>query len=317
MQVLRARLDGDPAPRTLPRGGAVAIGNFDGVHVGHQALLTLAHERARALGAPTVALTFDPHPATVVAAEGPPPLLTTFDRKLELLDAAGVDVCVVVAFTPQLAATDPAVFADAALADLLGAREVVVGSAFRFGQGRRGDVDTLRAAGGRHGVTVHAVEPVLVDGEVASSSRIRGLIAAGDVAAAARVLGRAYDVDGDVVRGAGRGRTIGIPTANVATPEGTLLPAIGVYAGWTEGLEPKTPRRAAAINLGKVPTFGGDRLTLEAHVLDYEGDLYGTRVRVAFAERLRGEAKFPDVDALVAQIRRDVDATRALFEARR
>ena len=173
------------------------------------------------------------------------------------------------------------------------------------------------AAGARHDVTVHAVEPVLVDGELASSSRIRTLIASGDVSAAARVLGRPYDVDGDVVRGAGRGKTIGIPTANVATPEGTLLPAMGVYAGWAHGLDPKAPRRAAAINLGNVPTFGGDRLTLEAHVLDFDGDLYGTRVRVAFAERLRGETRFPDVTALVAQIHRDVDATRALLETSR
>jgi riboflavin kinase/FMN adenylyltransferase len=302
-------------PRPL-RAPAVAIGNFDGVHLGHQRLMQTALAEARALGGEAVVLTFDPHPAKVLAPQLAPPLLTTRARKLELVAAQGIDACLLEPFTRELAATTPDAFVERLLVGGLGARHVVVGYDFTYGQKRSGTVETLRAAGARLGFAVTVVPAVAIDGLVASSTKVRELLLEGNVAGARTLLGRPFDVDGPVVAGAGRGRTIGIPTANVAV-EGEILPRTGVYAVRVRSLgEPGAPARDAIANLGVNPTFVKDgALSLEAHVFDFSGDLYGQRLRVEFVARLRDERRFASVDELVAQIRRDMTAAREALES--
>jgi riboflavin kinase/FMN adenylyltransferase len=292
----------------------VAIGNFDGVHRGHQALLARARERAREHGGVAVAFTFDPHPTAVLAPHLAPPPLTSRARKLELIAAAGIDACVVEPFTPELAALPAARFVDEILIGALGVRHVVVGWDFTYGQGRGGTTSTLEAHGERAGIGVDVIGKVAIDGEVASSTRIRGLLRGGDLPAARVLLGRDWDVDGVVVAGAQRGRAIGVPTANVQTDLDPPL-APGIYAGRVEA--PATGRPwPAAISLGTNPTFAehGGQLVLEAHLLDWQGDLYGQRVRVSFASRLRDEARFETVEALVDQIRNDCEAARRVLD---
>jgi riboflavin kinase/FMN adenylyltransferase len=287
---------------------AVAIGNFDGVHVGHQALLQTAREAAASHGGEAVVLTFDPHPARLLAPKLAPPLLVTRARKLELLAAHGIAACVVEPFTRELAATSPHEFVRSLLVGGLGARDVVVGWDFTYGQKRGGTIETLRADGAALGFGVHVVPAVTVDGLVASSTKVREFVLEGNVAGAHLLLGRHFDVDGTVVRGAGRGRQIGIPTANVAA-EGEVLPKAGVYAARVRTDDGAW--RPAVLNLGTNPTFVAQgALSLEAHLLDWDGNLYDRRVRVAFVERLRDERRFGSVDELVAQIRRDIDAAR-------
>lgn len=284
------------------REPVVAIGNFDGVHVGHQELLALTVTRARALGGEACVLTFDPHPAKVLAPKLAPPLIATTARKLELLGERGIDVAILEPFTRELAGLSPDEFVEKFLRAGLGAREVVVGYDFTYGQKRAGNTATLGAA-----IKTHVVPPVSVDGLVASSTKIRELLHEGNVAGARVLLGRPFDVDGEVVRGAGRGRTIGIPTANVAW-SGELLPKPGVYA--TRVVVDGT-RHDAVTNLGRNPTFvaqGG--LSLEAHILDFDADLYGKRVRVEFISWLRGEERFDGPAALVQQIQRDIATAR-------
>jgi riboflavin kinase/FMN adenylyltransferase len=289
------------------RSPAIAVGNFDGVHLGHRHLLERA-AAGRGEGGELVALTFAPHPAQVLAPERAPALLTTRARKLELLAAAGVDACVVEPFDDALRALRPADFAEIILARGLGARHVAIGSDFRFGRDRAGDAAAREALGARLGFSVEVVPPLTIGGAIASSSRVRALIAAGDPRGAAAVLGRPHDVDGIVVRGAQRGRTIGFPTANLETAG--LLPAPGIYAVWVErGGE----RLAGAASLGTNPTFGAHPLSLEVYLLDFAGDLYDQLLRVVFVERLRGERRFADVPSLVGQIERDVTATRRVL----
>jgi riboflavin kinase/FMN adenylyltransferase len=283
---------------------AVAIGNFDGVHLGHRTLIA----RANHYGPIAVALTFDPHPGAILSATGAPPALTTLPRKLELLADAGADAALVEPFTRELARLSPDEFVDAVVLGAAKARAIVVGYDFCYGAGRAGNVETLRAQALRAGVVVDVVEPVRVDGEVASSTRIRALVSGGDVAGAARLLGRPYDVDGVVVHGAERGRAIGVPTANVAVDPGApLLAKPGIYAVTLDGMP-------AVASLGTNPTFvDTTTLVLEVHVLDWTGDLYDKRVRVGFVARLRDEARFASVEALVAQIRDDIAAARVLL----
>jgi riboflavin kinase/FMN adenylyltransferase len=290
----------------------VAVGNFDGVHRGHQALVARALERARATGGSAVALTFDPHPARVLQPQRPLRRLMTEEQRAECLDALGLHVLAVLPFTADLAALSPEEFATRVLCEMLGAQAVVVGADFRFGRARAGDVATLRALGSRLGFDVLAVEPVLAGGAPVSSTRIREALAAGDAELARLLLGRSYFVDGPVVRGDGRGRTLGIPTANVAV-ENEILPRTGVYAG-RAGVVGES-LRDAVVNLGRRPTFGGGEPTVEAHLLDFDADLYGRRLRIAFEARLRDERAFPGKDALVAQIREDVAAARAILRS--
>jgi riboflavin kinase / FMN adenylyltransferase len=288
-------------------GSAVVLGNFDGVHLGHQALFAEARRHA-----PPVALTFHPHPGKVLQPDLAPKLITLLPRKLELLEEYGLSAAVVQPFNREYARTPAAAFEESLL-DVLGAKHLVVGSDFTYGVARSGTVATLREAAGRRGAQVHVVSPVTVDGVVASSSKVREYILEGRVSAAQRLLGRPFDLDGTVVPGAGRGRGIGFPTANVDT-QNELRPAPGVYAirVCIKG-EPRGPWLPGAANIGVKPTFGGSVVTIEAHLLDFQGDLYGKELRVQFLERLRPEQRFGSVAELVGQIKRDVEVARTVI----
>ncbi len=300
-------------------GAAVTIGAYDGVHLGHQALLAELRRRATAEGLSTVVVTFDRHPATVVRPASAPLLLCDLEQKLELLAAAGVDRTVVIHFDEERANESAEDFIRTVLVDGLRSRLVVVGEDFHFGHGRKGNVAMLREVGTEAGFEVDgvALEAAGGDGDPAgpvSSTRIRRLVAEGRVAEAAGLLGRPHQVRGPVVHGDARGgSTLGFPTANVDVPDGIALPALGIYAGWFTAED--GGRRPAAISVGRRPTFYADgRLLVEAHLLDFEGDLYGQEVRVSFVERLRDEERFDDIASLVAQIGRDVAATRAVLD---
>jgi riboflavin kinase/FMN adenylyltransferase len=298
-------------PRGWPRP-AVAVGNFDGVHRGHQALLSAAREEAGLRSGRVVVLTFEPHPARVVSPERAPSRLMTLAQKAEMLEAFGVDVLAVLPFTPALAEKTADEFARLVLRECLHAEEVVVGQNFRFGRGRAGGFPDLERLGAELGFRGLGVPPVLHEGHPVSSSWIRDALAGGDVAGAAALLGRPHFVDGEVVRGDGRGRSIGVPTANLRT-ENETLPTGGVYACRCR-LAPGEAFRPAVANLGRRPTFGGGEPTVEAHLLDFEGDLYGRRVRLEFVGRLRPERTFAGPDALREQIGRDVQDARRLLE---
>lgn len=292
----------------------VTIGNFDGVHRGHAALVDRAVAVARTRDVRAVALTFDPHPAAVLRPEAVPPALQSLADRVATLEALGCDAVEVVTFDADLAARSAEGFVTDLLVDRLAAAHVVVGENFRFGHGAAGDVALLRDLGDTHGFSVEVV--VLVDagdGPV-SSSAVRALLAAGDVDAVTRALGRRHRLAGEVVAGEGRGRTIGVPTANLAVPAGRALPADGVYACWgrADGVDPVP----AVVNVGWRPTFDGTSRTVEAHLL-VEGtpDLYGRTLALDLVARIRGEERFDDVAGLVARIARDVEAARDLLAA--
>lgn len=275
-------------------------GNFDGVHRGHQSLVRHAQQRAQQCGAQSVALFFSPHPAQLFRPEQAPALLTTPERRSALLKAAGIDVVDCQSFDRQFASLSPEAFVDEVLVDRHRCRQLFVGPDFRFGKGRAGDASTLRELGKTRDFEVETLDFV-EDGEPISSTRIRGLLADGHVADAARLLDRHHDVDGTVVVGHRRGRALGFPTANLDC-EHTQLPSDGVYALWVKVDDAIFP---AVANLGERPTFKAGR-SVEAHLLGFEGDLYGKRLRVAFVSRLRGERRFDGLEALKAQIQRDV-----------
>ena len=301
--------------------GALAIGNFDGVHLGHRALFAAAREAAARQGGPCSALTFEPHPARVLAPQYAPQLITSPARKLELFAECLVEDAVVQPFDAAFARTEPQAFVEALLAT--GVSEVVVGHDFTYGKDRGGNTESLRVALEERGVRLRLIAPVTANGLVVSSTKVREFALEGRLAAAAALLGRPLDLDGWVVRGAGRGRTLGWPTANVQTDQAQLLPAIGVYAVRVKLLgEAGNRLLPAAANLGVNPTFRESGVTaegqkppllLEVHLLDFAGDLYGRPVRVAFVERLRNERRFPHVDALKAQIALDVAHARSLL----
>lgn len=294
---------------------AVAIGNFDGVHLGHRALIDRTRALAAQVGGATAVLTFDPHPVRVLAPSKAPPLITTDDDKAALLEAAGVEVLLAQRFDRAFAALDPMTFIERVLWSGLRARAIVVGYDFRFGAQRAGDVEMLRTAGAARGVTVEVIEPQTGRGdEVASSSRVRRYVVAGEMEAAESLLGRPFHVTGVVVHGHRRGHALGFPTANVEA-ETELTPAVGIYAGWLDWGE---GRRAAVVSVGHNPSFGaGAPRTIEAHVIDAQGlDLYGKRCRLWLARRQRDEETFPDLEALKAAIGRDRDSARAWLAER-
>lgn len=307
MDVIRGHLHAPPWA-----AAAIAIGNFDGVHRGHRALIERTRELARAHQARAIALTFHPHPGAVLTTKAAPPMLTSLERRLELLADAGLDAVVVEPFTQELAGLSASAFVDSVLIGALGARAIIVGYDFSYGAGRIGTTETLRAHGNRAGIEVDVLPQVEVGGEIASSTRVRGYLREGDLAGAGRLLARPWDVDGVVIHGAKRGREIGVPTANIQ-PDTELLIAPGIYAV-TLSVEGGPPLPAVA-SLGTNPTFvqqGG--LVLEVHVLDWAGDLYDKRVRTTFVARLREERTYPSVDTLLVQIRQDiVDARAALM----
>ena len=299
---------------------AVTIGVFDGVHRGHQRIVGRAAGMAEQLGLPVAVVTFDPHPDEVVRPGSHPPFLCTARRRAELLAGLGVDAVCVLPFTREFSELGPNEFVHAVLVDRLHAAWVVVGENFRFGYRAAGDVALLAELGDKYEFTAEGV-PLLTDnGVTVSSSGIRKQLAAGDVGAAARDLGRPHRVEGVVVRGRRRGRALGFPTANLETPPHTAVPADGVYAGWLTSLEPdgrERERWPAAISVGTNPTFGDEDRSVEAHALDRDDlDLYGTHVAVDFVARLRGQVRFDSVHELVTQIRHDVDAARSVCQAR-
>jgi riboflavin kinase/FMN adenylyltransferase len=294
-----------------PNGSVVCIGAFDGLHLGHRALVRHAVERARALAVDSVALSFEPLPREFFAPADPPPRLSLARAKAEGLRGLGVDLVGLLRFDARLAAMAPQRFVEDVLVRRLRAREVWVGPGFRFGHRRAGDIAVLRTLGAGHGFAADEIEPLQLDGERVSSTRIRQALVAGDFDIAARMLGRPYVVSGRVVRGQQLGRTLGYPTANLRF--GGKVPALrGIYATRVHGIaEQPLP---SVSSFGTRPTVGGVEPLLEAHLFDFEGDLYGRRIEVEFVARLRDEEKFNDLPALVAQMHRDADEARRILQ---
>lgn len=279
--------------------GAIAIGVFDGVHLGHQAVIRMVSQRAGDL--PACVLTFEPHPAAALGREGPP-FLTSFSQKCDLIAAMGVHTLFVVPFTPEFASTAHSEFSNM-LWRYLRPRWVVVGEDFRYGAGAKGDIRSLEREASELGFKCIGVPSVVVDGMIVSSTAIRRLIVDGDLDRAATLLGRTYGIRGTVLRGDGRGRTLGFPTANIKAPAGQVLPPDGVYAAVVSYSGQRWP---AVLNLGTRPTFGPGLASLEVHIIGFDGNVYGETLDVDFVARIRDETRFDDVDALSRQIRFDV-----------
>ena len=293
-----------------PQGSVVCIGAFDGLHLGHRALVQHAVARARALRLPAVALSFEPLPREFFAGHAPPPRLTLPRAKIEVLRGLGADRVGLLRFDAAMAAMPAEAFARSVLAARLGAREVWVGPGFRFGHGRAGSLATLEAVGTSHAFIAGEIAPVLLDGERVSSTRVRAALREGDFATATRLLGRPYAIGGHVVRGNQLGRTLGFPTANLRF--GGKVPALsGIFAARVHGIDGQ-PLPAVA-SFGTRPTVAGTEPLLEAHVFDFAGDLYGRRIEVEFVARLRDELKFDGLPALVAQMHRDAAQARAIL----
>jgi riboflavin kinase/FMN adenylyltransferase len=293
------------------RGAALAIGNFDGVHRGHQALLEATRAQARRLGARAGVVLFEPHPRELFQPDKPHFRLTPLPRKLALLERYGMDLAVVLRFDAGLAGLSAEAFIERVLVGALGARHVVVGYDFRFGKGRTGNPQMLEAAGARLGFGVSIVAQVAAAGEVFSSSAIRAELAQGDVEGAAQMLGHWWRVAGTVTGGAKRGTVLGFPTANLALPRGTAL-GHGIYAARVYCGE---KRYQGAAYLGRRPTFDDGEAVLEVFLFDFDGDLYGREIEVEFIAFLRGDAKFESVPALQAQIAKDCVRAREILAA--
>jgi riboflavin kinase / FMN adenylyltransferase len=302
-------LEGDPSLWSEPGdANAVAIGVFDGVHRGHQAVFRALADASD--GLPLVAMTFSTHPDAVVLDTEPPPALTTLERRLELFDEAGISATAIIDFDEDIMRLTPEGFVDRFIVGGLAARTVAVGQGFRFGHGAVGTVDLLRLLGQRNGFSIIATPIVTIHGTEVRSSTIRSAVASGGVELAARMLGRPFEIEGEVVPGDARGRTIGFPTANVSMPPGFVRPAGGVYAVrcTVDGLV-----HDGVSNVGTRPTFGGGPEVIEVHLLDVDIDLYDKIVRVAFVDRIRSEQRFATVDALVEQITVDVESARIIL----
>jgi riboflavin kinase/FMN adenylyltransferase len=304
MRVHRSLSDVPPAPA----GRALALGTFDGVHLGHRRVIASAIERAREGGLVSMVVTFDPHPLRVLRPDEPPRLLTTTDQKIDLISELGVDELVTIPFTPELSRQSAEDFCDEVLVGALDARWVSVGRNFHFGHGAAGDAALLAS---RPEFETDVVELVEHGEDSVSSSRIRNLLAEGEVAHAAELLGAPYSLVGSVVEGDRRGRDLGVPTANIEPPAEVVVPAPGIYAGMAtaNGISPAP----AAISIGVRPTFdnGGD-LRVEAHLIGFTGDLYGREMKLSFLERLRDEVRFDSAEELVEQMRKDVEQARSV-----
>ncbi len=312
MKILHDKDDQLPAAISV----ASTIGVFDGVHVGHQEVFRMVRVVADRLGVASAVVTFDNHPAHVVRPRSAPRLLTTLEQKLELIDAQGIDYAYVVHFDAERAGTHPDVFVEQVFVEALHAKAIVVGEDFHFGRGRSGNVDALRKIGEEWGFEVHALELIQHSDEArepVSSTKIRRALAGGDVARAALMLGRPYEVRGTVQEGDRRGQLIGFPTANIPVTKMMAWPADAVYAGWCD--LPDGSRHPCAINIGRRPTFyeHAERSLLEAHLIDFDGDLYGVQVAVSFVVFLRSERKFEGIDQLAIQLKKDVDEARKLL----
>lgn len=297
-------------------GHALTIGVYDGVHLGHQAVIEATQRTAERLGAKMALVTFEPHPAYVLRPESAPALLTDLDQKLDLLESCGVDAVVVMPFDEASSTETAEEFVERVVVGCLQARAVVVGGDFHFGKDRSGNVDLLSKLGAHHGFEVEGVQllprPNGID-ESVSSTAIRRALAGGEVRTAARLLGRYHEIRGSVVKGDRRGHTVGFPTANVAVPRHMAVSADAVYAGWYH--RPDGSRWPSAINIGKRPTFylNAEHSLLEAHLIGFEGDLYGEEARVELVELLRSEQRFDGMEALAVQLRRDVARAKELL----
>ena len=296
----------------LPPGSVVAIGSFDGVHLGHQAVIGTAIELTRSLGknGEVAVLTFDPHPAKVLAPDLAPDLICTTERRVAWLGEAGANHVILQPFDRALAALPAEVFIRDLLLERPGVAGVVVGFDFTFGKGGQGTTSLLQQEASRHGVAVRVLDPFHLDGILVSSTKIREFVLSGRVYGASKLLGRPFELSGNIVRGAGRGRTLGFPTANVAVVQ-ELQPAHGVYAARARVGDELID---AAVSIGIVPTFGHDNaITVEAYLLDFSGDLYGQELRLEFVRRLRPEKRFKGPDELIAQINLDVMLVRDIL----
>lgn len=307
----------DPLRSTdLPRGGIATIGNFDGVHLGHRRILETVAARARETERPSVAITFEPHPLSVLRPDHAPRRLQTLRQKEEALEAIGIENLLVIPFTRDFSLTEPEEFVRSVLSGRLAVSEVYLGSHFAFGRGKRGDIAMLKRMGPECGFVASSVEEVIFQGEPVSSTRIRSAIARGDVASANAMLGREFEIDGLVARGDKVGRKIGYPTINLE-PENDLHPADGVYVTQIH-IRSFDRRFDCVTNIGRRPTVYEDYSTvIETFVLDFSANVYGERVRLFFFDRLREERRFPSVTALSDQIGRDIEETRKYFERRR
>lgn len=311
MTVLFRDLSGGPI---CPQGSVACIGAFDGLHRGHRALLCHAAARAKALGLPLVALSFEPLPREFFAGNNQPPRLMLPRAKFEALRDAGADAVGLLRFDARMAAMSPEAFARNVLAGRVQAREVWVGPDFRFGHRRAGDLGTLQALGAQFGFEAGAIEPLHLDDERISSTRIRQALVVGDFEAATRLLGAPYRISGRVVHGRALGRKLGYPTANLRF--GGKVPALrGIYATWVHGVG-EVPMPSVS-SFGTRPTVYGTEPLLEAHLFDFDGDLYGRRIEVEFVARLRDEVKFPDLPALVEQMHRDAAQARNILGDKR
>ena len=291
-------------------GSCVTIGNFDGVHKGHQRLIELACSRAKARGLVSVVVTFDPHPLQVLRKDNTPPFITLTEQKIELISQYGPQVCLLLEFTMDMARLSPEEFVRTYLLEGLNMKEMIIGYDYHLGKGRAGNFETLTELGAKYGFTVDRLDPVTVENAIVSSTRIRDLVQAGNVWSARPLLGRFYQVKGEVVHGMDRGgKLLGFPTANLKLVD-ELFPKPGVYAIW---VEVDGAVHMGVANIGKNPTFGNDALSVEAHILDFSGDIYGSDIRVHFVQRIRDEKKFNGIDELKARISTDIDLGRQIL----
>jgi len=291
----------------------VTIGNFDGVHKGHNALMDAVISKAREIGGTATAITFEPHPLKVLRNGSSPPLITLYEQKKELIEASGIDVLICINFTKEFAEFDPEYFLEKILVGKIGMRAIVAGKDYAFGKNRKGDINFLKEMGGKLGYQV--ILPDWIDcvheGNRISSTRIRETVMSGDVERASSMLGRYYQIRGEVVRGRGRGgKLLGFPTANILFQD-ELCPKYGVYAVTAEIGE---ERFGGVANMGVSPTFGDDMFTAEVHLFDFSSDIYGKRIKVNFIARLREEKKFSGLEELSAQIKRDAETAREILK---
>ncbi|MBT7953093.1 MAG: bifunctional riboflavin kinase/FAD synthetase [Gammaproteobacteria bacterium] len=298
-------------PNIFPGGSVVTVGNFDGVHLGHQAVIGQLKQHARQLGLQSVVLTFEPQPLEHFQPEAAPARLSSFRDKFLQLRAQGVDKLVCLRFQDSLAKVSAEEFVQRLFVEALGMKRIIIGDDFRFGRDRKGDIHTLRSMGETAGFDVVPIDSFSIDGERVSSSRIRKALDEHDFDTARSLLGRAYCISGRVRHGEKRGRQLGFPTANVSLSRNTSA-LLGVYAVQVTGLDGVILNGVA--NLGTRPVFDGKQLLLEVHLLDYSKDIYGRHINVEFLKHLRGEQKFASIDELQAQINQDVDDARAIFE---
>ncbi len=288
----------------------VTIGNFDGVHLGHQKLFATVVDRARQIGGTSVVITFDPHPLKVLRPGGIK-LISTTEQKIELIEQAGIDVLLIIPFSREFAATTARDFVDTILVGTIGVRELVVGYDYAFGKGREGNIEFLKKVGREKGFPVTVVEAHYVDGMLVSSTRIRELVTLGRMRDVARLLGRYYQIRGEVQRGRQRGgRVVGFPTANLKISEEDLCPKTGVYV--TQVLYDGRCYGGVS-NIGYNPTFGENKLVAETHIFDFNDDIYGRSIRINLLRHLRGERKFSGPEELAAQIRRDIETARQVL----